>query len=90
MNLCGKPSLRERKIRRVGAVAPKAQPREGTLVDTLDRVLNRGVVVHGEVVLSVANIALVYVGLQAVVSSVETAAKLMAPRGSPENPGDPL
>ena len=44
-----------------------------SLSETLDRVLNKGVVVCGEVVISVADIDLVYLGLQLVLTSVETA-----------------
>ena len=44
-----------------------------SLSETLDRVLNKGVVVSGEVVISVADIDLVYLGLQLVLTSVETA-----------------
>lgn len=42
------------------------------LCDVLDRVLNKGVVVTGEVVISVADVDLLYVGLQLVLTSVET------------------
>jgi hypothetical protein len=44
-----------------------------SVCDVLDRVLNKGVVIAGEVVLSVAGIDLVYVGLHAMLTSVETA-----------------
>ena len=44
-----------------------------SLCETLDRVLNKGVVVAGEVVISVADIDLIYLGLQLVLTSVETA-----------------
>ena len=44
-----------------------------SLCETLDRVLNKGVVVTGEVMISVADIDLVYVGLQLMLTSVETA-----------------
>jgi hypothetical protein len=43
-----------------------------SLCETLDRVLNKGVVVTGELVISVADIDLIYVGLQLVLTSVET------------------
>ena len=43
-----------------------------SLCDMLDRILNKGVVLTGEIVVSVADVELLYVGLQAVVSSVET------------------
>ena len=44
-----------------------------SLCETLDRVLNKGVVVAGEVVISVADIDLIYLGLQLMLTSVETA-----------------
>ena len=44
-----------------------------SLCETLDRVLNQGVVVAGEVMISVANIDLLYLGLQLVLTSVESA-----------------
>jgi hypothetical protein len=42
------------------------------LVDLLDRVLATGVVVSGEIVLSIADVDLVYVSLRALLSSVST------------------
>jgi hypothetical protein len=44
-----------------------------SLSEVLDRVLTKGAVVAGEVVISVAGIELVYVGLNLVLTSVETA-----------------
>jgi hypothetical protein len=44
-----------------------------SLCETLDRVLNKGAVVAGEVTISVADVDLVYLGLHLVLSSVETA-----------------
>lgn len=44
-----------------------------SLCETLDRVLNKGAVVVGEATVSVAGIDLIYLGLQVMVSSVETA-----------------
>ena len=43
-----------------------------TLLEILDRVLNKGVVISGDLVISVADIDLVYVGLKVLISSVET------------------
>ncbi len=48
---------------------------EYSLLDILDHVLNAGVVVHGSVVISLAGVDLVYLGLTAVLTSVETAMK---------------
>ena len=44
-----------------------------SLCEVLDRVLNKGAVIVGDVVISVADIDLVYLGLQVVLCSVETA-----------------
>lgn len=43
-----------------------------TLLELLDRLLDKGVVLHGDITLAVADIDLVYIGLRAVVSSVST------------------
>lgn len=42
------------------------------LVELVDRLLNRGVVLTGELTISVAGVDLVYLGLSVVLSSVET------------------
>ncbi len=44
-----------------------------TLCEALDRVLNKGAVVLGEVTISVADIDLIYLGLQVVLTSIEGA-----------------
>ena len=44
-----------------------------SLCEALDRVLNKGAVVDGEVTISVAVIDLIYLGLQVVLTSIETA-----------------
>jgi len=44
-----------------------------SLLETLDHVLNRGLVIAGEITISVADIDLIFVGLNVMVSSVETA-----------------
>ena len=44
-----------------------------SLCETLDRVLNKGAVVVGEVTISVADVDLIYLGLQVMISSIETA-----------------
>lgn len=43
-----------------------------SLCETLDRILNKGAVVVGEVTISVADIDLIYLGLQVLVTSVES------------------
>lgn len=56
--------------------APRSDEESISLCETLDRVLNKGVVIGGEVVISVADIDLVYLGLKAVLTSVETARRM--------------
>lgn len=43
------------------------------LIDLVDRLLNGGVVIAGDITLAVADVDLVYVGLRAIISSVATA-----------------
>lgn len=44
---------------------------EVTLLELLDRLLDKGVVISGDLVISVANVDLIYVGLRVLISSVE-------------------
>ena len=59
---------------------------EATLVDALDHLLNRGAVLVGEAVISLADVELVYVGLNLLVSSVETLREASPPMASPPRP----
>ncbi len=47
-----------------------------TLVEILDRVLDKGVVISGDIVISVADVDLIYLGLRVLLSSVETMEKM--------------
>jgi hypothetical protein len=44
-----------------------------TLCEALDRVLNKGAVVTGDVMISVADVDLIYLGLRCILTSIETA-----------------
>jgi hypothetical protein len=49
-------------------------PSDGmTLLDILDHVLNQGVVLRGNIIISLAGVDLVYLGLDVILTSVETA-----------------
>ncbi|MDQ3850445.1 MAG: gas vesicle protein [Actinomycetota bacterium] len=50
----------------------RGRQRDVTLLELLDRLLEGGVAIHGEVTLAVADIDLVRVGLRLVVASVES------------------
>ena len=54
--------------------------RQVTLLEVLDRVLDKGVVISGDIVISVAGIDLIYLGLKVLLSSVETMERM---RGAP-------
>lgn len=60
---------RERQRR---GVSRALHDRDVSLLDLVDRLLDGGVVIHGDITLAVADVDLLYVGLRALVSSVET------------------
>ena len=53
-----------------------AKEREVTLLDLLDRVLDKGVIVLGDVTISVADVDLIYLGLKVLLTSVEKAERM--------------
>ncbi|MDP2723560.1 MAG: gas vesicle protein [Bacteroidales bacterium] len=52
--------------------------KEITILELLDRVLTKGVIITGDVVISVAGIDLIYLGVKLMLSSVETMEQLKA------------
>ena len=46
--------------------------RRVSLSETLDRVLNKGAVISGDIIISVADVDLVYLDLKLILTSVET------------------
>jgi hypothetical protein len=48
-------------------------PKDGSLLDVVDSLLNKGVVLQGEVVLGVANVDLIYLKLSALLSALDRA-----------------
>jgi hypothetical protein len=66
----------------VDATPPAVEYAEGAdqpqaLVDLVNRVLDRGVVVQGDVTISVAGVDLVYLGLNALLTSISTARRTL-------------
>ena len=55
-----------------------------TLLETLDHVLNRGLVIAGEITISVADIDLIFLGLNAILTSVDTAQEVLGERAGRE------
>jgi len=61
-----------------------------TLLDLVDHLLNTGVIIRGNLVLSLAGVDLVYLGLDLVVTSVETALRHMTKPALPPRLDDSL
>ncbi|QQR47027.1 gas vesicle protein [Myxococcus xanthus] len=55
------------------ATTPEAHEERASVLELLDRVLNKGVVISGDLVISVADVDLIYLGLRLLLTSVETA-----------------
>jgi len=55
-----------------------------SLLEIIDHVLNAGVVIHGSLVISVAGVDLVYLGLNVVLTSVETALRNLEKAAVPQ------
>jgi hypothetical protein len=65
------------------AAASQTPEERLTLLELLDRVLDKGVVLSGDITLSVAEVDLVYVGLRVLLSSVEAAERRHRGESSP-------
>ena len=67
---------------------------ELSLLETLDHVLDRGLVIAGDVIISVADIDLIYLGLNVLLGSVETVNEVLGTRARRDldtlMPGRPL
>jgi hypothetical protein len=63
---------------------PHLNGKDVSLCEALDRILNKGAVLFGEVMISVADIDLVYLGLQVILASMDTARGLKPVRGEPQ------
>ena len=53
-----------------------AKEKEVTLLDLLDRILDKGVILFGDVTISVADVDLIYLGLKVLLTSIEKAEKM--------------
>jgi gas vesicle structural protein len=61
---------------------PELQTADVTLLDVIDRVIDRGVVLSGDVTISVADVDLIYIGLRVLIAPVERLQELQAGRDS--------
>lgn len=60
--------------------AESLEETELSMLETLDHVLNRGLVIAGEITISVADIDLIFLGINVMLSSVETAQEVLRKR----------
>lgn len=58
------------------AISKREEGQQVSLCEALDRILNKGAVVVADITISVADIDLVYLNLQALLCSVETGRRL--------------
>ena len=72
-------------VRQHSLARPRGVERPVSLAEVLDRVLAKGVVVAGEVVISLAGIDLVYVALNLLVTSTPTARQKTSTQGVRNN-----
>ena len=54
-----------------------------TLLDLLDRILDKGVILGGDITISVADVDLIYVGLKVLLSSVDTVERMRTAAQTP-------
>jgi hypothetical protein len=57
-------------------------PEDTSLLELVDRLLNKGVVLAGEATISIAGVDLIYLGLNVVLASVDTIEKARERRAS--------
>jgi hypothetical protein len=60
-----------------------------SLVELADRMVNRGVVLRGDATISVAGVDLIYLGLNVLLTSIETFRQGGADRAPAEGSGEP-
>jgi len=48
------------------------EQKEMSLLELLDRLLDKGIVIYGDVMISIADVDLIYLGLRLVIGSVDT------------------
>lgn len=68
-----------RALRRGGTVSDTARPgHDLAILDLLDRVIEQGVLLAGDVTISVADVDLIYLGLRVLLAPVERLPELMS------------
>ncbi len=63
---------------------------ELSFLEMLDHALNRGLVITGEITIAVADIDLIFVGLNLLIGSVETINQVLGTRARKESQGEQI
>lgn len=71
------------------AILSTSGSKEVSLLEVLDHVVNKGVLIQGSIVISLAGVDLIYLGLNVVLTSVETALRYMGQDASSRNGQSP-
>ena len=61
-------------------VEVREEAREVTVLDLVDRAIEHGAILAGDITIAVANIDLIYVGLEVLIASIERMERLRAER----------
>ncbi|MCI0350255.1 MAG: gas vesicle protein [Acidobacteriales bacterium] len=69
------------------AILGTSGSKELSLLEVLDHVVNKGVVIQGSIVISLAGVDLIYLGLNVVLTSVETALRYIEKDGATSTRG---
>ena len=69
--MSARPGIGRRRGPRERRAASLFEEQEATLLDLVDNILNKGLMVTGDLVLSLADVDLVYVRLSALLSAVD-------------------
>jgi hypothetical protein len=73
-------SMSQAPVEARAPVEVREEAREVTLLDLVDRAIEHGAILAGDITIAVANIDLIYVGLEVLIASVERMETLRAER----------
>ena len=73
-------SMRPAPVETQAPVEAREEVQEVTLLDLVDRAIEHGAILAGDITIAVANIDLIYVGLEVLIASIERMERLRAER----------
>jgi gas vesicle structural protein len=73
-------SMSQAPVEARAPVEVREEAREVTLLDLVDRAIEHGAILAGDITIAVANVDLIYVGLEVLIASIERMETLRAER----------